>query len=143
MTSTLELPEIAIIPGQQNRPELYRRPQSIVADGLHQESKISLYVLAYNGNIQASTFIYPASYILSSEIIEQLDAFTNISDLIITREFKDFSMEELSVLLLREAKPLIPFMNHEYNFEKRRIMEHSFQKDSQVYLENVIKSLKK
>lgn len=114
----------------------------LVAQSLHKESKIDLYRLSFNSIQQSSVFIYPADFSLTSEVIFELDSFDNFCKRFKGREFKDTSMEDLNFLFLGEAHPCIPFMSHDYNYHKIKIIEHSFHFKAAVYLEGVIEGLK-
>ncbi len=124
------------------KPELYTKPKTLTAQGLHTESRIDLYSLNYDSAPQSSVFIYPASYALSPfRIIELDESFSNIEK-IISRIFKDASMEDLNAAFLRDIKPLIPFITHDYPLHKPRIIEHAFTQKALGYIILIISDLK-
>ncbi len=116
---------------------------SLMAQGLHQESRIKLYCLRFESQRQASVFIYTACYILDPRRIVEIDSrFSDIDLLRVSREFKDTSLEDLRRRFLDDVKPLIPFMDHDYSFNRLRIFQHSFVDKSVDYLEGVIRDLR-
>ena len=119
------------------------KPTPLVAQGLHRESKLDLYLVYFEGNLQTSAFLYPTTIAFTPSRIRLMDArFTDIGERFISREFKDTALEDLNSLFLREAKPAIPFMTHDYTIYKPRVIEHSFVPGSEVYLERVIREMK-
>ncbi len=115
-----------------------------IALGLHKESKIDLYTLELEGKPQVSVFVYPQEYILNPSKITKIDTrFRGDITRVITREFKDTSVEDLNATFLNDARPAISLMDHTYDIGREAtILEHSFQDGSQSYLESVIKDIK-
>ncbi len=119
------------------------KPFLLVDRGLQRESRIELYVVYFESGLQASAFIYSATFHLTSSHIKLMDSrFNEVEKRVISREFKDRGIEELNAAFLREAKPLIPFMSHDYTIHNPRVLEHSFAARAEIYLEDVIKELK-
>lgn len=116
----------------------------LVAQGTHLGSKIALFQLQYENNLQSSVFIYPDTYNLNPAIIRRLDErFGQVEKSLILREFTNFSVEDLEMHFLRDIKPMIPFISHQYETPTQiRINEHSFHYAAADYINGVISDMK-
>lgn len=120
------------------------KPVPLVAVGSHKNSQIDLYTVKYDGIAQSSVFVYPSWYALRREGIPELDAlFSEVSQRIISKTFKNTSVEDLDRAFIDSAKrgSLISMMNHPYLLHKPVIYEHSFAQGTSVFLEDIIREL--
>ncbi len=143
MITTLE-PRI-ITPPQAKGLLKKIKPQPAVASGLHQESAIGLYLVKYGSTPQASVFLYPAKYTLTPKIIMDFDGrFTEVNEPAVNREFKDTSIETLDKLFLQSAKSagLISFMDYEHKLYREKVLEHAFDRRTDMFLADIIQELK-
>jgi len=132
-------------PKTETKEELHTSPKTLTATGQNIGAGITLTRVYFDSRLQASVFIYPASYMLTQERIESLDPrFKTIPrELGIQREIKDITPEDLSKRFLNEIRPLHSDIDRFYTTNGIRISENVFNNPhTSLYLSTIIKDIK-
>jgi hypothetical protein len=113
----------------------------ITAESTHVDSVIELYDVNFKRIQQASVFLYPSSVRLDGDTIQEIDSRFSNPLLIVTREIRDVSPQEIYKVLLQRIAPTISFMDNQYNVSRAQVFEHSFDYSEIEQLHEAIESM--